>query len=177
MSLLLQNIKYLYDNKIITKISRENICDNYDIGIIKKYNDDFIIFNAINENGFFDGYNIIFVNDITYMKWDDNETKSLKKILRNHIEFIHESIDIKNFNSILEYFYNNKIPISLYNESSDEDGFFLGIIIEIDDKYIYLDSYGNKNTLDKSKVILIIGNITKIEFDNEYNNSIMKVYL
>lgn len=163
-------------NKLNTICNKNDICEitREDLDVITlegmpiKYNDSFLLF-AYNYDFEFDGYKIIMIKDITYIKYDEVDL-FINNILKK--ENIRPSIkdilclNIDSFIDIFKNFYKNKENIIIECEKYSE--FYIGKITEIFEDHILFLNFDGEGTWDKESSEIYYNDITSISFRSRY---------
>jgi len=175
MGLLLKQLTFLIKNRVLVKIGREELSSDFLAGFIIGQSNKLLCVESVNDDGKYDGFIFINKSDITYLKWDDNETNSLLSIYENNNQ-IEQKYNIEDFASLLMDFKNMNKCFAIYTEILSDDTFTLGKIIEFDQEFLLIKELGNKKNLHEPEILIKIENITMIELESNYNNSIEDIY-
>lgn len=165
----LNNIK---QQEYLVEISREDINEDTIIGYVIDVNDSLIIIQEYSAEALHEGYVIIRLDDITSCSFGGNFLESLEKILDKSID---KNISLNDIETLSDYIsIHNDVLFEIYQEDYD-NMFKVAELIEIDDEYLILSSYGDLSKIDKKTDIIIGSNITKIAFDTRYSKNIISL--
>ncbi len=169
--------------KILEKLVNEQILvdvfsDYFDLsmfGFIRKFNRDLIVFEHYNDDAIYNGIIIFRRQDITRLRWDNNEINSMASLIKREDTSVEKiNIDtivdtIKSVNKIYGY-------VSLQIQDINPDWTIIGEVQFIDDDTLVLHEYGTPSSLDRAMLMLSIQEITRIDVDGTYENNLMKIH-
>ena len=154
--------------------------DHYDessFGFVRIFNDNFLLLEHYNEDGFYNGIIIFRRQDITRIRWDNNEVKShLKTITRQ--EKIKELADINldSIESILKSVDKTFGYVSLQIQDINSGLTIIGQIEEMDTETIIIKEFGTMSTIDRSMLMFSIADITRVGAGGLYEKNLMKIH-
>ena len=154
--------------------------DHYDesfFGFVRVFNDSFLLLEHYNEDGFYNGIIIFKRQDITRIRWDNNEIRSASRIITRN-EQIKElsSISIDSIDSIIKSVDKAFGYISLKIQDINSDWIIIGQIQEIDTETIVIKEFGTPSSLDRGMLMLSIDDITRVDAGGLYENNLMKIH-
>lgn len=180
---ILENVLFeLKDSAKLAEVYVDNPEDDIYCQIID-FNEDFTLVRRIlTDNGEFDGYSLLFTENIRTLSWEGEilgqleillEEKSKKEKSRlNKIKDInidsHLFKTIKRINSLFGH-------ISVY-EVYDAQEFFFGQVKEIDEYYMQMKLMGDKSIMDDRNVVIRLEDIGRIDFGGIYDESMLKLH-
>jgi len=154
--------------------------DHYDesfFGFVRVFNDNFLLLEHYNEDGYYNGILIFKRQDITRIRWNNNEIRSAYKIITRQ-EQINEltNISIDSIESIIKSVDNAFGYVSLQIQDINSDWTIIGQVQEMDTDTIVIKEFGTMSTLDRGMLMLSIGDITRVDAGGLYENNLMKIH-
>jgi len=133
----------LNEKELISIFTDKENTDNFSAGFVIILNEETLIFNSINPDGMDDGLEVININDIYEIAYDDQYLKRLKFLRENSDEFIKKTEFIlsdneKSFYDVLCKCKENKVLVSI--NLCYGIGHY-GIINEIDGECVLLQDF------------------------------------
>lgn len=176
MSLADKTLQILQTKEIYVDIFTDHYDESF-FGFVRVFNDNFLLLEHYNEDGFFNGIVIFKRQDITRIRWGNNEIKSATKIIIRQ-EQIKElaNISIDSIESIIKSVDKAFGYISLKIQDINSDWIIIGQIQEIDTETIVIKEFGTPSTLDRGILMLSIGDITRVDAGGLYENNLMKIH-
>lgn len=165
---LLEKMKLICTNNFICRIERREIDEFKKSGKLIKFSNNFLL--VCYEYDFeFDGFEIIRLEDITGIYYD-NVDKFINNIFINEgINFTIGdvlSININSYIDIMRFFLNKKENITIECEKYGD--FYIGKIIEVSDEYVKILCFDAEGYWDKDPSTIFYKDITSISFRNRY---------
>lgn len=147
------------------------------LGFIKKFNQNFLLLEHYNEDGFYNGIVVFKRQDITRIRWDNNEINSTFKII-NKVESVEEisDVDISSIESVINSVNKTFGYVSIHLQGINEDWIIIGQVQEIDKESIVIKEYGTKISLDRSMLMFSVADITRVDADGLYEKNLMKIH-
>ena len=167
--------------KYLDKLKTEQILadfhtDKYgesDYGFVVDFNDKFLIIENFDNKGRYDGLIIFLRQDITRIRWSGNEVKSVSRLIDiSKRQASKINIDLTSIQTILQSVNKSYNHLTVYIQDVDKDVCFIGQIHEMDNDSIVIHEFGTKATLDREYILLSIDDITRIDADGQYENSL-----
>ncbi len=154
--------------------------DHYDesfFGFVRVFNDNFLLLEHYNEDGFYNGIVIFKRQDITRIRWDNNEIESASRIITRH-EQIKElpSVCIDTIDSIIKSVDKAFGYVSLQIQDINSNWKIIGQVQEMDTETIVIKEFGTMSTLDRGMLMLSIDDITRVDAGGLYENNLMKIH-
>lgn len=154
--------------------------DHYDesfFGFVRVFNDHFLLLEHYNDDGFYNGIIVFKRQDITRIRWDNNEIKSASKIITRQEQIIElADIRIDSIESIIKSIEKAFGYISLKIQDLNSDWIIIGQIQEMDTDTIVIKEFGTMSTLDRSMLMLSLADITRVDAGGLYENNLMKIH-
>ncbi len=146
-------------------------------GFIRNFNENFILLEHYSDDGLYNGVIIFRRQDVTRIRWDNNEIKSAYKIAirKNKIKEI-ESIDIASIESIIKSVDNAFGYVSLQIQEINSDWTIIGQVQEMDNDTIVIKEFGTMSTLDRGMLMISISDVTRVDAGGLYENNLMKIH-
>jgi hypothetical protein len=154
--------------------------DHYDesfFGFVRVFNDHFLLLEHYNDDGFYNGIIVFRRQDITRIRWDNNEIKSASKIITRR-EQIKELADIRidSIEIIVKSVDKAYGYVSLQIQDLNSDWTIIGQVQEMDTDTIVIKEFGTMSALDRGTLMLSIADITRVDADGLYENNLMKIH-
>lgn len=182
MSLLLRSLGELKANQKVCEI----FCDAPEDVIfcqIVDYNENITLMRKVQpDNGYFDGYTIIFTGNIRTISWEGELLQQLEILLGDKITEKKSSVDkITNININSTFFKVIRTINSLFGHISVYDAFekkqfYFGQIKEIDETHLLMRLMGDKSIMDDCSIILRLEDIGRIDFGGIYDENMLKLH-
>ena len=146
-------------------------------GFVRKFNETFLLLEHYNEEGAYNGIVIFRRQDITRMRWGNNEITSAFNLItrKEHIEEL-KNINIDSIESIIKSVDKAFECVSLQIQDINSDWTIIGQIHEMDSETIVIKEFGTMSTLDRAMLMLSIGDITRIDAGGIYENNLLKTH-
>ena len=174
MNLTDKTIKELQTKDIFVDIYTDNFDESL-YGFIKDYNDDFLLLEHYNEDGFYNGIIIFRRQDITRVKWDNNNINSTFKLITRQIAEELNDIKIDSIEVILKTVDKTFKHVNLHIQEINSDWSIIGQIKDIDKDTIVIKEFGTMTSLDRGMIMISISDITRIDAGGLYENNLMKI--
>jgi hypothetical protein len=167
----------LKTDRTLVDVYRDSIGDPL-FGWVAKYSDQFLHLTKYNDFGEYDGGSIIFVEDISRIRWDGIERKSIEKLveLKSEPGAMIPDLDLHDIKSVLTAVQEDLGYVSLYAEHKGPDSYFIGQIQDIYNDFVYLKEFGSKNSLDRSSLLLKLDDISRVDFDGKYEKDLLRLH-
>jgi hypothetical protein len=173
------------ESKILKQFQSEDIfvnirIDSFDesfYGFIRIFNDNFLLLEVYDSNGFYDGIIIFRNEDISRVQWDNNNVNSIFKTLNKKEQDKRVSdINIDSIENILQSVNKAYKYVTIFMQELDSEICIIGEIVEMDDQSVVLKEFGTKSTLDRGMTLLSLKDITRVEAGGIYENNLLKVH-
>jgi hypothetical protein len=176
MSLFDSFIKDAINAGTFLDINRAGFESDVIFGIIFQESETFLCLKKFDENGEYDGVVVIRKNDITYIGIGGNKRVATEKLVMNRRDIESEiTVNLTSMISVIKSISSKFGYLAIYEEDYSED-FYLGEVLDIDDEFVFLNEYGTRKSLDRSKILLRLNSITRIEVDGRYEKSILQTF-
>jgi len=154
--------------------------DHYDIGFygfVQGFNDKYVLLEHYNEDGFYNGIIIFRRQDITRIRWDNNEIKNYSKLITRQ-ENIKKFTDISltSIESILKSVAQTFGHVSLQIQDINSGWTIIGEIEEIDTETIVIKEFGTMSTMDRAMLMFSIADITRVDAGGIYEMNLLKIH-
>lgn len=170
-------LERLKREKIFVDIHRDGLGDIL-FGQVIAYSDQFILLRKINDGGEYDGYSVVFNEDISRLQWDGTERKSIEKLVELKGEKTGDmpDIEVDDIKNVLTGIQEEYGYVSLYTEPKGPNACFVGQLVEIFHDSILLHEFGPKNSLDRSMLLIKSADISRIDFDGKYEKDLLRLH-
>jgi hypothetical protein len=146
-------------------------------GFIRVFNDHSLLLEHYNDDGIYNGIIVFRRQDITRIRWDNNEIKSAFKIITRQ-EQIKELAEIRidSIESIIKSVDKAFGYLSLQIQEINSDWTIIGQVKEMDHDTIVINEFGTMSTLDRGMLMISIAAITRVDAGGLYENNLMKIH-
>ncbi len=175
MNLFDSLIKDAINDRTFLDVSRACFESDPIFGVVFQESEAFLCLRRFNEHGEYDGIVVIRKDNISYIGIGGNQRTATEKLVDCKELDLEITLNLTSMRSAIESISSKFGYLSLYEEDYSED-FYLGEILEIDDEHLLLHEYGTREALDRSKALLRLYYITRIEVDGKYGKSILKTF-
>jgi hypothetical protein len=176
MSLLDTFVNEAIIEKTFLEINRACFESDVIFGIMFQESDNFLCLKRFDEHGEYDGISVIRKDDVSYIGLGGNQRTATEKLVTDQQNRNSEvSFDLTSLHSVIEGISLKFGYLAIYEEDYSED-FYLGEVLEIDDEFLVLHEYGTRKSLDRSKILVRLDSITRIEADGKYEKSILRTF-
>lgn len=175
MSLADKTLKKLQTKDIFVDIYTDHFDESL-YGFISDFNDDFLLLEHYNEDGFYNGIIIFRRLDITRLKWDNNNINSTFKLIERHKPSELASIKIDTIENILKTVEVTFKHVNIHVQNIDSDWAIIGQIQGIDNETVVFKEFGTMSTLDRGMLMISVTDITRIDAGGLYENNLMKIH-
>jgi hypothetical protein len=171
-----KTLKTLQTKDIFVDIFTDHYNESF-FGFIKEFNDNFLLLEHYNEDGFYNGIMIFKRQDITRIRWDNNEIKSAFNIITRQKE-IKELADIKidTIENIIKTMDKTYGYVSLQIQDINPDWTIIGQVQEMDTETVIIKEFGTTSTLDRGMLLTSITDITRVDGGGIYEKNLMKTH-
>lgn len=146
-------------------------------GFIRQFNDEFLLLEHYNDDGLFNGIIVFKREDITRIKWANNDINSVHKIINKHDQDKNiESIKIDSLEAILNSVNKVFKHVNINIQNIDSGMCIIGEIEEMDNESIVIKEFGTRSSLDRGKIMFSIEDITRIDAGGIYENGLLKAH-
>lgn len=165
---LVEKLKLVCDENAICRIERDNINQFKKSGKPIAFSDKFVI--ICYEYDFqFDGFEIIRLEDITNIYYDDIDKFINYIFTKENIQPSNEdtfNFSIHSYKDIMQFFLNENENIIIECEKCGE--FYIGKIIEVFEEYVCFLGFDAEGNWDEEPSNILYNDITSISFRNRY---------
>lgn len=130
-----------------------------------------------NDDGEYDGIMIFRKDDITRVRWGDNELEAQRILVERFKDNpVAPKLDLSNITKVIESVQNNFGYVSISNEEINDEVIYIGEVISVDEYFLVLNEFGFKDALDRSTLILRTPEITRVDADDKYLRTILYLH-
>jgi len=140
-------------------------------GTIIQFNEDLLLLELYNESIEPDGYVVMRIEDVTFIRWDDREQQLWEGVIP---PLSNVRLDLDNFVAVLQSLEKMNCIFSVHRQDYDEERLYLCKNFMIIDESIILDTISLEG-FEEGKVAFEIGDISRIDFGNKYQNGLLKL--
>ena len=156
--------------------------DEYDeshYGYIVKVSDELLILESFTgKDGQNEGIMVFRLKDISRINWEGNEIQEVKKLVKQDSrDSSISNIDITTINTALESINKKYGYVEINIQDLDGDVCFIGEIESLDADILVLNEYGSRQSLDRTKILLKIKDITRVDAGRAYSETIKSIYV
>lgn len=165
---LIEKLKLICSRDVVCRIERNGIDEFKKSCKPISFNDEFLL--ICYEYDFeFDGFEIIRLDDITNIIYDDVDIFINDILIKENIKPIIDSclnININSYFDIMKFFFQNNENLIIECERQGE--FYIGKIIEISQKCISFLNFDGEGVWEEEPSYIFYNDITLISFRNRY---------
>ncbi len=174
MSMFKKELKELQLKQELVGFTRD-CSDDILYGLIARVGSDYIAMNNYYGDGGYAGFTIFLLDQITGVKWGTRDCKARSHIIRkNGIDEVPEfSCDA--FEDIIIELGQKSESTEFYYEDDDED-FQLGKVVEHDNKWIKIKTFGTRHTLTQGFELIPLKDILRIVVNSPYQKEIIELH-
>jgi hypothetical protein len=130
-----------------------------------------------NDDGEYDGIMIFRTDDITRVRWGDNELEAQRILVARAKDIpVTPKLDLDNISKIVESVQKHFGYVSIATEEINDTVVYIGEVVSVDEAFLVLNEYGFKDTLERSMLILRTPEITRIDADDKYQKTILYLH-
>ena len=171
-----KTLKLLQTKEIFVDIYTDHFNESL-YGFVKVFNNNFLLLEHYNEDGFYNGIVIFRREDITRIRWDNNDINSTFKLVNRHKKTIkYNDIAIDSIVNIIKSVDKVFKHVNLRIQNIETDWSIIGQIQDIDDETIIIKEFGTLKSLDRGTLMFSVSDITRIEADGIYENNLLKIH-
>jgi hypothetical protein len=176
MNIASKYLKKLQTEKSFVDIFTDLFNESF-YGFIRQFNDDFLLLEHYNDDGLFNGIIVFKREDITRIKWANNDINSAHKIINKHDQEKNiESIKLDSLEVILKSISKAFKHVNINIQNIDNGMCIIGEIEEMDAESIVIKEFGSRSSLDRGRIMFAIEDITRIDAGGLYENGLLKVH-
>jgi hypothetical protein len=178
MNALQKILERAKSENIFVDIFRDSIEEAPLFCLIKGYSHELVQLLKIDNGGEYDGFALLFVDDITRIRWGGIERSSLEKLaqLKNET-LVHEAeIDLASFPAALVSVQDRFGYVCLYAEERARNTAFIGQMEELLEETLVMREFGTISNLDRSFLALRTRDLTRLDFDSKYERDLLRLH-
>lgn len=176
MNLFDKLVKDAIEDTTFIDIDRAGFESETIFGLIFQESEAFLCLKRFNEHGEYDGVVVIRKDDVSFIGIGGNRRSATEELVVEGKELDLELIiNLTSIRTVIESISSKFGYVALYEEEYSED-FYIGEVLEIDDEFLLLHEYGTRKALDRSKILLRLDSITRIDADGKYEKSIIRTF-
>jgi len=170
-------IKTLQTKDVFVDIYTDHFDESF-YGFVRNFNDDFLLLEHYNDDSFYNGIIVFRREDITRIKWDNNDINSAFKLVtrQENINELISEINIESIESIIKSIDKTFKHVNLQIQNINSHWSIIGQIQEIDAETIIIKEFGTKSALDRGMLMLSTPDITRVDADGIYENNLLKIH-
>src|ERR1035437_9922477 len=132
-------IKTLQTKDVFVDIYTDHFDESF-YGFVRNFNDDFLLLEHYNDDSFYNGIIVFRREDITRIKWDNNDINSAFKLVtrQENIKELISEINIESIESIIKSIDKTFKHVNLQIQNINSDWSIIGQIQEIDAETIII---------------------------------------
>jgi hypothetical protein len=171
-----KTLQFLETKEIFVDIFTDHFNESL-YGFVKVFNNNFLLLEHYNEDGFYNGIVIFRREDITRIRWDNNDINSTFKFVNRHKETNkYNEIALDSIVNIIKSVDKAFKHVNIRIQNIETDWSIIGQIQAIDDETIIIKEFGTMKSLDRGTLMFSISDITRIEADGIYENNLLKIH-
>jgi hypothetical protein len=173
MTVQLDTLKALKQSQELVDVYRDRRVADSLTGVITDYSEDFVYLSLISDSGVQNGISVVFSHDISRIRWQGNERKSIQQLMekkqtRPAVPKIRLETLIDVLSSVSEaYGY-----VNIHTEGMDSGITFIGEIKNIDSQGVVLHEFGTMLSRDRHWLLLRLDEISRVDAGSQYEEDI-----
>ncbi len=175
MSIADKTLKTLQTKDIFVDIYTDHFDESL-YGFIFDFNNHFLLLEHYNEDGFYNGIIIFRRQDITRLKWDNNNINSTFKLITRLKPTELADIKIDAIESILKTVNLTFKHVNLHIQEINPDWSIIGQIQNMDNDTVVIKEFGTMTSLDRGMLMISVADITRIDAGGIYENNLLKIH-
>jgi hypothetical protein len=130
-----------------------------------------------NDDGEYDGIMVFRTDDITRIRWGDNELEAQRHLVER-VKDIPAALelDLDDIPKIVQSVQKHFGYVSIATEEINDEVIYIGEVVSVDEDFLVLNEYGAKDTLERSMLILRTPEVTRIDADDKYLRTILYLH-
>jgi hypothetical protein len=130
-----------------------------------------------NDDGEYDGIMVFRTDDITRVRWGDNELEAQRFLVERVKDIpVMPELDLTDIPKIVESVQKHFGYVSIATEEINDTVVYIGEVVSVDEDFLALNEYGFKDTLERSMLILRTPEVTRIDADDKYQKTILYLH-
>ncbi len=103
-----------------------------------------------NDDGEYDGVMVFRKDDITRLRWDDNELEAQRRLVERVKDIpVAPKLNLDDIPKIVESVQKHFGYVSIATEEINDEVIYIGEVVSVDDDFLVLNEYGSKDALDR----------------------------
>lgn len=173
MRLTTRTLQSLRESQEIVDAYRDYLSSESITGVVSGFSDDFLYLSLFDNGGTANGIAVCYRSDITRLRWGGNERDSIATLI--HASGAKPSapkLKLETIESVLRSVRAAFGYVNVLTERMDDDITFIGEIEELDAESLLLQTYGTFSSRDRSRLLLRLDDITRVDADARYERSV-----
>ena len=130
-----------------------------------------------NDDGEYDGIMVFRADDITRLRWGDNELEAQRHLIERVKDiFVAPELNLDSISAIVESVQKHFGYVSIATEEINDEVIYIGEVVSVDQDFLVLNEYGAKDTLERSMLILRTPEVTRVDADDKYLKTILYLH-
>ena len=168
-----KTLQFLKQQQEVVDLYRDGISKESLSGVITDYSESFVYLSLFTDSGQPNGIAVCFRHDVTRIRWEGNERRSLSELIAAAgSKPTAPVLAIDSWLSVLESVSDEFGYVNVLTERMDDTITFIGEIVEIDAESVVLNTFGTFSSRDRSKLLLSLSEITRVDADAGYERSV-----
>ena len=173
MKLSTRTLQGLKDDAAVVDVHRDGMSEESALGQVTDFNDSFVYMSLFDENGLANGVAVFWRHDISRIRWGGNQREAVAALVRERgTRPSMPNLQLDSIESVLRSIRAAFGYVNVLIEHLATDVTFIGEIEEIDTESLLLLSYGTQASRDRSRLLLRLDDITRVDADSAYERSI-----
>ncbi len=142
-------------------------------GILVDYNEYVIYLSLVSDDGLHDGIVVFHREQLSRIRWGNKRLESIYSLyLKKNPNLVVPEISIETHKTTLSDIEKHYGYICVSAEDLDDVTLFLGEIEAMDDDYVVIYEFANKDHTDRSRLLFPLSEITSIQGGGQYEEDI-----
>lgn len=174
MRLTSRTLESLRESQEIVDLYRDYLTSESLSGVVTDFSEDFLYLSLFDpESGDANGIAVCYRGDVTRLRWGGNEREAHAALVRaSGAKPTAPKLKLETIESVLRSVRAAFGYVNVLTERMNNDITFIGEIEELDAESLLLQTYGTFSTRDRSRLLLRLDDITRVDADARYERSV-----
>lgn len=173
MRLTTKILQSLRESQEIVDLYRDYLSSESLTGVVTDVSDDFLYLSLFDDSGAANGIAVCYRSDITRLRWGGNERASIATLVSaSGAKPVAPKLKLETIESVLRSVRAAFGYVNVLTERMNSDITFIGEIEELDAESLLLQTYGTFSSRDRSRLLLRLDDITRVDADARYERSV-----
>lgn len=177
MSLLLNELRDFAQHDEVIEVYRERLVPDALVGRVLRVSEHVVLLERLDEQYEYDGLTALRPGDVTRVRSGNRELRAGSRLCsekRTRLGFSEVGLlEISAAMTVLAKAYS---CVTLHMERLAPEMCFPGEPLEVDDDFVVFQQWGTLRTLDKTRLVLLLEEVTRVDADGKYQRMLMRAH-